>query len=163
MVSLLIVREMVELQEKEKNIRPKLLNVLCILTFIGSGLSLLSNSIMFVSIDYIIENIDLVQDYYENGMFKNIAADMDANIFDILLNINPMFFLLQSVMFAFAIYGAYLMWNLRKVGLHVYAISQLLLLIIPQVFLPELPFPFFDLVIALVFITLYAKNLSSLS
>ena len=147
---------MIELQEKEEKSRPELLKVLCILTFVGSGLSLVSNSIMFMS-------IDIIREYYENGMFDFLAEDMDTGALETLLSINASYFIFQAFLFALTIYGAYSMWNLNKVGFHIYTIAQILLLILPQAFLPELPFPTFELIISLIFITLYSKNLKYLT
>ncbi len=147
---------MIEIPEKEEQNRPELLKVLCILTFVGSGLSLFSNLIMFMS-------IDIVREYYENGMFDFLAEDMDTGVLEILFSINASYFIFQALLFSLTIYGAYLMWGLKKYGFHIYAIAQILLLILPQVFLPSLPFPTFELIISLIFITLYAKNLQHMS
>ena len=136
--------------------RPELLKILCILTFIGGGLSLISNLTMFLT-------IDIVREYFEKGMFDFLAEDMDISVLEILVSINSTYFMFQAVVLALAVYGAYLMWNLKKIGFHLYAISQILLLILPQVFLPSLPFPTFELIISLIFVTLYAKNLQTMS
>ena len=143
---------MTEIQEKEENTRPELLKILCILTFIGSGLSLVSNLIMFMT-------IDIVREYFEKGMFDFLEENMDLSALEILVSINSIYFLLQALLFALAIYGAYIMWNLRKLGFHFYVIAQIILLILPQIFLPGLPFPTFELIISAIFVTLYAKNL----
>lgn len=147
---------MIELQEKEKKTRPELLKILCILTFIGSGLSLLSNSIMFLT-------IDIIREYYQSGAFDLLTKDMDTDVLGLLLSANSMYFVFQAALFGITIYGAYLMWYLKRVGFHIYTIAQILLLILPQIFLPEIPFPTFELLISLVFITLYAKNISYLT
>lgn len=143
---------MPELQEKDDNHRPELLKILCILTFIGSGLSLIANLIMFMT-------IGIVRKYYENGMFDFLSEDMELSALELLLSAKPMFFIFQVIFLALSIYGAYLMWNLKKAGFHFYAIAQIILLILPQIFLPGLPFPTFELIISLIFVTLYAKNL----
>lgn len=147
---------MIELKEIEEKKRPELLRVLCILTFIGSGLSLVSNSIMFMV-------IGTVRDYYEQGKFDYLILDMDTNVLEILLSVNASFFLFQGALFALTIYGAYLMWNLKKLGFHIYTIAQISILILSQIYMPELPFPTFELIISLIFVTLYAKNINSFS
>ncbi|MFK5855746.1 MAG: hypothetical protein QM503_06420 [Bacteroidota bacterium] len=147
---------MIEIQEEEKNTRPELLKILCILTFVGSGFSLVSNSIMFLT-------IDMVRGLYEQGAFDFLAEEMDTNVLEILISINASYFLFQAVLFSLTVYGAYMMWNLKKIGFHIYTVAQIILLILPQVFLPELPFPTFELIISLIFITLYAKNLNYLN
>ncbi len=137
---------MIELQEKEDNKRPELLKILCILTFIGSGLSLVSNSIMFLT-------IDTVREYYENGMFDFLAEDMDLVVLELLFSIESSYFVYQALLFGSIIYGAYLMWNLKKLGFHIYTIAQIVLLILPQIFLPNLPVPTFELIISLIFLS----------
>ena len=139
-------------QLNDPPVRPELLKILCILTFIGSGLSLISNSIMFLT-------IDIIKAYYENGDFDFISENMDLSALELLISVNPSYFILQALIFGISIYGAYLMWNLKKAGFHVYTVSQLILIIISQIFLPDLPFPIFELMISLVFITFYARNL----
>lgn len=139
-------------QENQVNPRPELLKILCILTFIGSGLSLITNSIMFLT-------IDIIRKYYENGRFDFLAKDLDLSNLEILLSANSAYFMFQAILFALALYGAYLMWNLKKVGFHFYTIAQIVLLILPQVFLSGFPFPTFELLLSLIFIILYAKNL----
>jgi len=108
-------------------------------------------------------SIDIIREYYENGMFDFLAEDMDTGALETLLSINASYFIFQAFLFALTIYGAYSMWNLNKVGFHIYTIAQILLLILPQAFLPELPFPTFELIISLIFITLYSKNLKYLT
>ncbi len=147
---------MIELQEKDEKTRPELLKILCILTFVGGGFSLISNAFMFLS-------IDTIREYYKNGMFDFLSKDMDLSALEVLLNTNAIYFLIQATLLATAIYGAYLMWNLKKIGFHIYTITQIVLLIIPQIFLPGLPFPTFELILSLLFIILYAKNLQFLS
>lgn len=142
--------------ENNENTRPDFLKILCILTFIGSGLSLVSNLLMFLT-------IDIVREYYQNGMFDFLEENMDLNVLDVLVSINSTYFILQALVFSLAIYGTYTMWNLKKLGFHIYVIAQIILLILPQVFLPGLPFPTFELIISTIFVLLYAKNLQFMS
>ncbi len=138
--------------DNQVNKRPELLKILCILTYIGSGLSLISNSIMFLT-------IDIIREFYENGSFDFLAKDLDLSTIEILISANAIFFMLQAILFALSIYGAYLMWNLKKAGFHFYTMAQIVLLILPQVFISGMPFPTFELLLSLIFVTLYARNL----
>jgi hypothetical protein len=126
---------------------------LCILTFIGSGSSALANNIMF----FTIEDWKLA---YENGLFDNLGKLFEDEALQILMNVNPGFYLLQSVIYLLSLIGAILMWNLRKTGFHVYTVAQILLLISYNLFLSSQPFPFIPLLLSVTFILLYAKNLS---
>ncbi len=135
---------------KTKKQRPSQLSLLCILSFIGGGLSILSNLVIY-------SVFDQIKIYFEDGELQNFfGTEIDMGF---LLNINPNFFLLQIVLFSFSVYGVYLMWNIDFKGFHIYSVSQVLLLIVPEIFIPSLPFPFFEIALTVVFILLYFKNL----
>ena len=134
----------------ETNNRPELLTVLCILTFIGSGTSLLANGVLYLMFDQLKELIE------QQSVFSLMGSDVDLSF---LPDINSGFFLAQLLIYALSLYGAVQMFQLRKIGFHLYAIAQIALLIIPKIFVPNLPFPFFELMVSAVFVYLYYKNL----
>jgi len=130
--------------------RSDLLTVLCTLTFIGSGMSMVANGILFLSIDALKELLE------KQSTYSMLGTEIDMSF---LLDISPVFFLLQSLTLLASIIGAAQMWNLRKTGFHLYTISQILLLILPKLFIGGLPFPTLELMISASFIYLYAKSL----
>ena len=130
--------------------RPELLTVLCILTFIGSGTSLLANGVLYLMFDQFKELIE------QQSVFSLLGSDVDLSF---LLDIKSDFFLAQLLIYALSLYGAVQMFQLRKIGFHLYTIAQIALLIIPKIFVPVLPFPFFELMVSAVFVYLYYKNL----
>lgn len=130
--------------------RPELLTVLCILTFIGSGTSLLANGVLYLMFDQFKELIE------QQSVFSLLGSDVDLSF---LLDIKSGFFLSQLLIYALSLYGAVQMFQLRKIGFHLYTIAQIALLIIPKIFVPVLPFPFFELMVSAVFVYLYYKNL----
>jgi len=130
--------------------RPELLTVLCILTFIGSGTSLLANGVLYLMFDQLKELIE------QQSVFSLMGSDVDLSF---LLDIKSGFFLSQLLIYALSLYGAVQMFQLRKIGFHLYTIAQIALLIIPKIFVPVLPFPFFELMVSAVFVYLYYKNL----
>ena len=134
--------------------RPELLTILCILTFIGSGSSLIANGFLYLMFDQVKEIIGQQEELSFLGSEINLSF---------LLDIKPVFFLIQSALYFLSVSGAYQMFQLRKAGFHLYAISQILLLITPKVFVPGIPFPFFELMVSTVFILLYYKNLNFMS
>jgi len=134
--------------------RPELLTILCILTFIGSGLSFFANFSLFLLIDQVKEVIS------QQETFSLLGSEVD---FSFIINIQPFFFLIQATLYLVSIYGAFQMLQLRRQGFHIYTIAQVLLLIIPKIFIPVLPFPFFELMVSTVFIFLYYKNLEYMS
>ena len=130
--------------------RPELLTILCILTFIGSGTSLLANGVLYLMFDQLKELIE------QQSVFSLMGSDVDLSF---LLDIKSDFFLAQLLIYALSLYGAVQMFQLHKIGFHLYAIAQIALLIIPKIFVPNLPFPFFELMVSAVFVYLYYKNL----
>ncbi len=131
--------------EGQKHKRPDLLTLLCILSFIGSGLASFSN--LSISIAY--PDLD------------EILAASGFNIPGIeeVLSAGRSFFVLSFVLYLLSFWGVYYMWKLKKTGFHIYSISQIILLIIPSYFIPGLGFPTIAVMITAMFIILYASNL----
>jgi hypothetical protein len=127
--------------------RPVLLTVLCILTFIGSGMNIFSGLI-----------ISLFHD-----TFLTIAEELSENLdlpgIEVILQAPPVFFLSSALLYAGSLTGAVMMWNLRRNGFHVYAISQILHLIAPMYFLKLAGPSIIDLIFSGIFIILYSLNL----
>jgi len=127
--------------------RPTVLTVLCILTFIGSGMNLFSS--LFISA------------FYET--FTEVAKDVGERFnlpgMEILLEMSPAYFLTTGIFYAGSLAGAILMMLMRKAGFHVYTISQILLLLAPMYFLglktPGVP----ELLFTGLFILLYSRHL----
>ena len=134
--------------------RPELLSILCILTFIGSGSSFFANFLLFMMIDQVKEVIG------QQETFSFLGSEID---FSFIVNIQPIFFLIQAFLYLVSVYGAIKMFQLSKQGFHIYTIAQILLLILPKIFIPVLPFPFFEIIVSTVFIFLYYKNLEFMS
>lgn len=130
--------------------RPMILQVLCILTFLGSGLSFFSNASVYVFYDWF---KDLVQNHSDMIW---MSSKMDLSLF---FEINRFYFLLSGLLFLLSFSGAVLMWKLKKVGFHLYTVAQILLLIIPKFFIPNYPFPFLQVLISGVFVYLYYSHL----
>ncbi|HRW63033.1 MAG TPA: hypothetical protein P5132_06075 [Bacteroidales bacterium] len=110
--------------------RPTFLTVLCILTFIGSGLGLLFGIIGLVAA----------------GAIESVAAYLpvgtDSGIFKSIITL---------ILIAGSLYGAIQMWKLKKLGFYIYAAANVILLI--------LNFGIFGLIITAAFIIMYYLNL----
>jgi hypothetical protein len=131
--------------------RSDLLTVLCILTFIGSGMSMMANGILFLTIEPVKQLLE------QQSTYSFLGSEINM---DFLLDISPVFFLLQSLTLLVSIIGATQMWHLKKAGFHLYTVAQILLLILPKLFVTGLPFPVLELLISASFVYLYAKGLS---
>jgi hypothetical protein len=131
--------------------RPTLLTVLCILTFIGSGMNLFSSLVIAGFYDVFVE---IAQEF---GKKFNIPG------IDLLLETKPLFFLISAVCYAGSLAGAILMIRLKKTGFHVYTVFQILLILAPMYFMhlasPGIP----ELLFSGLFVLLYSMNLKFMS
>ena len=114
--------------------RPTFLSVLCILTFIGSGLAVLMYLLGIFGI----------------GALNNLLGDFGAETADAGI-LKPIMMLVIS---AASIYGAIMMWSLKKMGFYLYVAAQVLLLVFGWSILA--------LVFAALFVVLYGLNLKHL-
>ncbi len=114
--------------------RPVFLTVLCILTFIGSGLGLLFGLIGLVAAGAIESFAQYLPVGVDSGIFKSIIL---------------------IVMLAGSLYGAIQMWKLKKLGFYIYAGANVILLI--------MSFGIFGLIFTALFIVLYGLNLKHMS
>ena len=138
-----------ELENNKK--RPVSLTVLCILTFIGSGFSALSNLSWAMMYDTFLE-IVLSND---SEIMQQMAETIMAT--------NKMMFLTDFFLYAGSIAGAILMLNLKKLGFHIYAVSNVLLALTPAFFVEGQGINFLGLgFITIPFIVLYALHLKHL-
>ena len=131
--------------------RTKLLTVLCILTFIGSGMNFISSIMIALFYDSFI------------AVAETISESFNLPGLEMLLEGKSVFFAVSALISAGSFTGAYLMWKLKKAGFHVYTIFQILLILAPMYFF-ELPTPsFLDLILSGVFVILYSTNLKYMS
>ncbi len=139
-------------QQNAQPQRPLLLTVLCILTFTGSGLSAFANLLLFFY-------YDPIKNIFESGQLNIIEGTGEMESIKILMNITPDFFLFQGILYMISLFGAIMMWRLNKMGFHFYAIAQILLLIIFEFYVSGTPFPLIPLLVTIIFVLLYYRNL----
>ena len=140
-------------KSEERQVRPEFLKLLCILSFIGGGLSVVTNFFMFLYFD------EWVLAYTE-GQFDEFIGSLDMEAISVFLDVGSQFFLIQALLYGLSVFGVYFMWNLRKPGFHMYTIAQILVLIVQQLYLPSLPFPLIPFLLTSTFVLLYFKNFS---
>jgi hypothetical protein len=131
--------------------RPTLLNILCILTFIGSGMNFISS--LMISVFY--------------DQFTIIAESINKSFhlpgLDMMMEGKSMFFATSALIYAGCITGAFMMWRLKKAGFHLYTIFQILLILSPMYFF-HLPSPsLLDMILSGIFVILYSSNLKYMS
>lgn len=125
--------------------RPDTITVLCVLTFIGSGMGVFSFLILSL--------------FYKSLSLYLNESTMTMPEMEVLLNAGIGFFVLSFVCYAVSLFGAIKMWQLKKIGFHLYTIAQLLLLLIPMIFIGKEIFSFVGLFFTLLFVGLYGINL----
>jgi hypothetical protein len=136
---------------ENKDKRPNLLTILCILTFIGSGLNAFSNLMVFIFFDASMTfAAEMVKTFRLPGM-------------ELFLNAKPVYFAVTALINALAVAGAIRMWQLRKQGFHIYTVAQILVILTPMYFF-RLPGPdFFSIILSAVFVMLYGSTLKKMS
>ena len=132
--------------------RSQFLTALCILTFIWSGLGSLSALLIPIVSEPIIEIFKNSPNYDETAM-KDMLTMLQAGWG---------YYGLTLVLALGSLTGAILMWKLKKIGIHFYALSNLALLFVPT-FVLGIAISWFGILITSGFIALYAVNLKQMS
>jgi len=127
--------------------RPNMLTILCILTFIGSGMQLISSLVIAGFYDIFVQ---IAQEFAEK--FKMPGIDQ-------LREVKPVFFLVSAILYTGSVAGAILMMRLKKAGFHVYTVSQILLILSPMYFMHLSSPGTLEILLSALFIFLYSLNL----
>jgi len=130
---------------KEPGKRSDLLTILCIFTFIGSGLAAFSNLFIYLSYE---EMLTIIEDY-----------EVDIPGFGMMMSGGRRFFITGFILYTLSWVGALQMWKLSKIGFHLYTGAQIFILLLPVIMIPSYPFSIFSLLFTAVFIAGYAINL----
>ena len=131
--------------------RPTFLTVLCILTFIGSGISLFMNLIVTATYEMIPDMLEEMRTYFEQA-----GTDIeDAQL------LPKSSYIITTLLRALAIVGAAFMMGMRKLGFHIYTGAQVLLLLVP-VLIAHQEMNYLQLFIAVCFVSLYATFLKKM-
>jgi hypothetical protein len=135
--------------------RPTLLTVLAVLSFIGSGISFFSYLMMSIYYNAFLEvfQSDLAETYKQIGV--EIDTDTIINFFNAA---GRPFFIFSTLAYFGSLYGVYKMWNLQKVGIHFYTISQLVVLLLPLLFVSSDLSAAPGLLFTLLFVLLYYRS-----
>lgn len=119
------------------------------LSFIGSGLAFFTYTLVSMS--------------YEEFMAALAEADIQMPQIELILGASKGFFVSGLFLYGASLLGATLMWRMKKIGFHFYAMSQLLVSIHPWVFLDTGAFPVISLLFSAIFIFLYGLHLKYMS
>ncbi|MFZ9028906.1 MAG: hypothetical protein ACO2Z9_07805 [Crocinitomicaceae bacterium] len=162
---------MEEFQNKPS--RPSLLTTVCILTFVYTGLSFLFSIIKFFSGPFSDEEMleqrvrltksitqlkELDMDYFVQVLQQTISMgeEINANFYGALV--------ISIIVLLVGFFGAFMMWNGKKIGFHLYiiysliAVAQLYLFVSPGNISTLTVVP--ELLLGGAFVFMYSRNLS---
>jgi hypothetical protein len=125
--------------------RPEMLKILCILTFIGSGLAIFTYSMTFLLYDELMAVMEELDEQYPG--IKEVFTG------------GKRFFLTGFILYSISLAGARQMWNLRKIGFHLYTVAQIFLLILPVIMIKSYQLPLLGVLVSSVFVLGYYSNL----
>ncbi|MBQ8959233.1 MAG: hypothetical protein IJ057_12190 [Bacteroidales bacterium] len=142
--------------------RPTGMTILLVLSFLNACFNIFSNIVMYFF-------TPMMADMVKNGQLEEMmepfmtAASEEMRIammdsMTALSNIKPAYYLMMSVLFVGSLIGVLRMFKLDKRGIHFYAISQLLMLIVSSLYKYPImhPSPFTtDLMLTTMFIVVY--------
>ncbi|GAB1404089.1 hypothetical protein MASR1M74_12680 [Lentimicrobium sp.] len=127
--------------------RPVSLSLLCILSFIGSGASLLSSVVVALAYDSLPIHA------------QQSPLPQAEEMIEFVMSGGRIFFVLMSFWYTFSLIGVYFMWKLQKKGFHFYVTSQLLMLITPFFLFSNHQIPLSNLLLTGSFILAYGLNM----
>lgn len=132
----------------DKPKRPQLLSILCVLTFISSGLGIITSILTPMMSDKLVEFMVSMPSYEQNLTQEGL----------IILKAGWGYYMISLALISGSLTGAIYMWKLKKIGFHFYTIANIILFCLPSLIL-GLNFDLIGLVMPGVFIGLYALNL----
>jgi len=119
----------------------KMFRFVLILTFIGSGISVLSMILWPLMAPTMREMMANGEYAAFPGMDEAMMADTKGAI-EQFLAIPAYYFIIMALLYALSLAGAIYMWRLKMRGFHLYTVAQLLLIVVPVLLLGR---SFFDL------------------
>jgi hypothetical protein len=131
----------------------QILKFLCILTFIWSGLGIFQNltyTLFFEEIKELIKITKLPADY------EAVKQGVEE-----LLRGGRWFFFSGRILNISSVYGAILMLKMKKQGFHFYAIAQIIMLMLPMIYIKGMSFSGFNFFITSSFIAMYAIQIKA--
>lgn len=138
------------------------MTILLVLSFLNACLNIFSSLIMYFS-------TPMLSEWMKNGQFEDamssvtpsMSEEMRQSMMDtmnVFANIKPVYYLFILLLFVASLVGVLRMFRWNKAGFHVYAIAQMLILIVSSIYRYPLmhPSPFTsDLLLTAIFILLY--------
>ena len=138
--------------------RPTALSVICILSFISGAWNTLYNFCLFGMHDTfnkMLADDDMMEKM--SDMMSDVQYEAVQSVYQTMFSIDKVYYLLTSLLYVGSFVGVAFMWKMRKTGFHVYAISQILILIAAALFFygPTGSSPWMDVIMTALFIIWY--------
>lgn len=131
--------------------RPMFLTVLCVLTFIASGIGTLTSLLAPLLAEQLTTLIQSAPNYDEVQMAEAVKV----------LNAGWGYYSIMFLLAAGSLIGAILMWTLKKVGFHIYTLSNLVALFVPMLMFSA-ALSWSGIFFTAIFIILYGLNFKHL-
>jgi len=149
----------------EQDTKPKLptmMSILLICSFINACLKIFSSIIMYFGTPIMVEMLEngqletMMQTFFATLSDEEIQTMMDST--KLIASINPIYHIINTVLFIASLVGVVKMLKIDKTGLHVYSISQLCMIIASSAYfyklMPTSPF-WSDVMVTVLFIVIY--------
>lgn len=143
--------------DEKPAVRPGILTVLCILSFINAVYNVLVGLITFLFYDTFLNIFKQIEDKDEFEDMIEQFGDSWQLMIEAVSAVGRSYYLISSLLFVGSFIGVSMMWKLQKRGFHIYAISQILMLIVSTIFVWNVVggSPIMDLIWTAIFVLLY--------
>lgn len=141
--------------------RPTFLTVLCILSFIAAGISIIGGIIGYLGMAAmetmganLAEGMEQIEGMEEMpGMADAMAVMKHAKLLLII----------GSILTLVGLFGVIQMWKLKKTGFYIYTGAQVLGIVLPLIIVGGAGFSVMSVIFAIAFIVMYGMNLKHMS
>jgi hypothetical protein len=118
---------------------------LAITSFIGSG----AGAFVFLFVAALFN-------FFDENMLKQFDQQQ-IELTRQMLSAGRTFFVITGLLYSTSFVGVLMMWSKKKAGLHLYSISQLCILIVPMLFIKNIPVSFLNVMLTAAYIWGYAS------
>lgn len=136
--------------------RPDALSIACVLSYVNAGWQFLSHIVLFLAYN-MMKNVMQSEEYLDLVEKMGQDSEQVEGVMSWYFSVPRFSFLILALLFVGSFIGLYHMWNMKKKGFHIYAISQILILIVTAIFITnntDKPIAL-DVVLAAIWIGIY--------
>jgi len=143
---------------------PGFLKVLCILSFVGVGFSIIMSIVGYVGL----AALSTMSNSLSSGFGDAPGMNEATSSMNALINNGALYYMLLIVAALICLVGVIMMWKLKKTGFYIYVIGEIIPAILPFILLGgfgvfgTMAFVF-GLIFSIAFIIMYALNLKHMS